>query len=235
MIYRVRLEGGAASTDQLEREFRGLASQIGQVAYLEGYAGREMLSPRTVSESKYGSDGEVTLGGSRWHFDWQGRHTFELKPYEGDHEALQPHDQPDYEVNWVQVPYEAVGIAHPGQVLPVAAGPPASDARREPQPYAIVLTRQNGDPGPRSGMAWQGASQLLADVATWPGVKEIRTEFIALEGRAIGDPPGRWRLTVVFKASAASLAREDLVLLHESLDEVAGLAYRDLLETSLPE
>lgn len=236
MIFRVRLEGGAASSDELEKEFRALASQVAHVAYLEGISGREMLGGKSTIESRKYGDDLVKIGSDGMWFDWVGRHTFEMKVLDGEDQFLQPHDQPDYSAAWTPTAYETTGRPMGGYVHPVAAGEPMGEPQE--QPFAIVLLRQNGVPGKRSGMAHIGASRLLADITGWPGVRYVRPDYIAPKpgGRVIGDE-GMWRVVVSFKARddlREVAALDDLVIEHSSLDEAAGLAYQALLDAGQP-
>lgn len=218
MIYRVRLEGGAQSSDQLEREFRLLASQIAFVAAFEGVSGRESSRGKTTIESRdrYDDDSLVRLSGGTFGFEYEGRHTFEMSPLEGDFAPLQPLPQPDYEVFWLPMAHVGTFSSRPGStVQSVAEGPSVEGTGRQRQENVLVLTRGNGKPGPRSVHASAGADELLSSISGWPGVEAVTVKRTS-EG---------WRAEACGEAFAKGGSRPVWKGEHESLDEAAGLLY----------
>lgn len=218
MIYRVRLEGGAQSSDQLEREFRLLASQIAFVAAFEGVSGRESTRGKTTIESRdrYDDDAMVRLSGGTFGFEYEGRHVFEMSPLEGDFGPLQPLPQPDYEVFLLPMSHVGTFSGRPGStVQSIAEGPPLEGAERQRQDNVIVLTRGNGKPGPRSVHASAGADELLSSIAGWPGVEWVNAHRTS-EG---------WLAEAHGEARVKNGPKTEWKGEHESLDEAAGLLY----------
>jgi hypothetical protein len=113
VIYRLRMDGLADSSDQLEREFLGMVWHFALAGYLDGFVGQELFGREAVIESMAPEE-LVDLEGSRFSANWRGRYVVSFKPREGEFDPLRPHDQSDC---YAFEEHDAVGTSQSGGVV----------------------------------------------------------------------------------------------------------------------